>query len=186
MLLISSSKIFSYAGQRVAVAVVSPQLFEETSDHLEQRFGTSNLGHAFVHGGIYTTTAGVAASVQYGLAALFRAAVSGDLIFTKHVREYAERAKAMKKAFLDNGFSLVYDNDLGEPLADGFYFTVAYPGMDSCELLDELLYYGISAISLITTGSIRDEGIRACVSLTKLEQVPELTFRLEAFHRDHG
>jgi len=92
----------------------------------------------------------------------------------------------MKKAFLDYGFSLVYDNDLGEPLADGFYFTVAYPGLDSCELLDELLYYGISAISLTTTGSSRDEGIRACVSLTKTEQIPELRFRLEAFHHDHG
>ncbi len=185
IILISSSKIFSYAGQRVAISVISPQLFEETSENLAARFGTTNLGHAFVHGGIYTTTAGVAASVQYGLAALFRAAVKGDIKFTEMVREYGERAKEMKRAFLENGFSLVYNNDLGEPLADGFYFTVAYSGMDAVELLDELLYYGISAISLTMTGSIRDEGIRACVSLVKLEQIPELRHRLEAFHRDH-
>jgi aspartate/methionine/tyrosine aminotransferase len=185
IILISSSKIFSYAGQRVAIAVSSPKLFEETSENLKDRFGTTNLGHAFVHGGIYTTTAGVAASVQYGLAALFRAAVKGDLVFTDLIKEYAERAREMKKAFLENGFSMVYDNDLGEPLADGFYFTVAYTGLSATELLDELLYYGISAISLTTTGSIRQEGIRACVSLTKLEQIPELRHRLEAFHRDH-
>ncbi len=185
-ILISSSKIFSYAGQRVAITVISPQLFEETSESLAKRFSTTNLGHAFVHGGIYTTTAGVAASVQYGLAALFQAAVKGEVSFTEMVGEYGERAKEMKKAFLENGFSLVYDNDLGEPLADGFYFTVAYGDMNAVELLDELLYYGISAISLTTTGSVRDEGIRACVSLTRLDQIPELRHRLEAFHRDHS
>ncbi len=185
IILISSSKIFSYAGQRVAVAVISPQMFRETSRNLELRFSTTNLGHAFVHGGIYTTTAGVAASVQYGLAALFRAAVNGDFIFTEPLREYEVRSREMKKAFLDNGFQLVYDNDLGEPLADGFYFTLAYPGMDSTRLLDELIYYGISAISLPTTGSSREEGIRACVSLTKTDMIPELRHRLKAFHRDH-
>ena len=186
IILISSSKIFSYAGQRAAISIISPKLFEESSENLKSRFGTTNLGHAFVHGGIYTTTAGVAASVQYGLAALFRAAVSGDLAFTEPIREYAERAREMKKAFLDNGFTLVYDNDLGETLADGFYFTVSYPGKNSAELLDELLYYGISAISLTTTGSVSEEGIRACVSLTKLEQIPELRYRLETFHRDNS
>jgi aspartate/methionine/tyrosine aminotransferase len=185
IILISSSKIFSYAGQRVAVAAISPQMFKETSRNLEKRFSTTNLGHAFVHGGIYTTTAGVAASVQHGLAALFKAAVNGEFVFTDTVKEYEDRARAMKKTFLDNGFNLVYDNDLGEPLADGFYFTLAYPGMDSVKLLDELLYYGISAISLTTTGSSRDEGIRACVSLTKLDRIPELKHRLEAFRRDH-
>ena len=186
ILLISSSKIFSYAGQRVAVAVVSPELFQETSENLGRYFGTTNLGHAFVHGGIYPSTAGVAEGPQHGLAALMRAAVRGDFRFTDPVREYARRAEAMKAAFLENGFSLVYDNDLGEPLADGFYFTVKYPGFGCADLIDELVYYGISAIGLNTTGSRVGEGIRACVSLTTLEQVPELRHRLEAFHRDHG
>ena len=186
ILLISSSKIFSYAGQRVAVAVISPELFRETSENLGRYFGTTNLGHAFVHGGIYPSTAGVSEGPQHGLAALLRAAVQGEFRFTEPVREYARRAEAMKAAFLDNGFSLVYDNDLGEPLADGFYFTVKYPGFGCADLIDELVYYGVSAIGLNTTGSQVGEGIRACVSLTTLEQVPELRYRLEAFHRDHG
>jgi aspartate/methionine/tyrosine aminotransferase len=182
ILLISSSKIFSYAGQRVAVSVISPQLFKETSEALAVRFGTNNLGHAFVHGGMYPTTAGVAVSVQHGLAALFRAASSGEIRFAEPAREYAERAKEMKAAFAENGFELVYDNDLGEPLADGFYFTVSYPGLDGAELLEELIYYGVSAIALATTGSLRTEGIRACVSLTTRDRIPELRHRLAAFH----
>lgn len=185
ILLISSSKIFSYAGQRVALAVVSPDLFKENSENLGRYFGTTNLGHAFVHGGIYPTTAGVPEGPQHGLAALLRAVVRGDFRFTEQMKEYERRAVAMKAAFLDNGFSLVYDNDIGEPLADGFYFTVTYPGLDCVGLIEELVYYGISAIGLNTTGSKVGEGIRACVSLTTLEQVPELRYRLESFHRDH-
>jgi aspartate/methionine/tyrosine aminotransferase len=185
ILLISSSKIFSYAGQRVALAVVSPKLFTETSANLGRYFGTTNLGHAFVHGGVYPTTAGVPQGPQHALAALLRATVNGDLRLTEPLKEYARRAGAMKAAFLDNGFSLVYDNDLGEPLADGFYFTVTYPGFDCAGLIEELIYYGVSAIGLNTTGSRVGEGIRACVSMTPLERVPELRHRLEAFQRDH-
>ncbi len=62
-------------------------------------------------------------------------------------------------------FKIVYDRDLDEPLADGFYFTISYPGMTGEYLIEELLHYGISAISLDITGSERNEGLRACVSL---------------------
>ena len=135
---------------------------------------------------MYPTTAGVPASTQYGLAALYDACVEGEIVFTEPLREYAARAKAMKAAFLENGFRLVYDNDLGEPLADGFYFTLAYGDMHCTKLLEELAAYGISAIGLNTAGSTREEGIRACVSLTPLDRIPELRHRLEAFHRDHS
>ncbi len=92
----------------------------------------------------------------------------------------------MKKLFLDNGFHLVYDNDLGEPLADGFYFTIAYPGFDhGADLLFELLHYGISAITLETTGSCRIEGLRACVSMTGDDQFGTLGERLRRFRADH-
>jgi hypothetical protein len=91
----------------------------------------------------------------------------------------------MKEYFISNGFSIVYDKDEDVPIADGFYFTVAYPGMDGVQLIEELLYYGISAISLANTGSERLEGIRACVSLVRDEQLPELEQRLKAFHENH-
>ena len=91
----------------------------------------------------------------------------------------------MKKMFLDNGFKIVYDEDDGEPIADGFYFTVAYPGYTGEQLVEELIYYGISAISLSNTGSMRKEGIRACVSLVSDEQLPELENRLKLFNENH-
>ena len=92
----------------------------------------------------------------------------------------------MKKIFLDNGFKLVYDNDLGEPLADGFYFTISYPGMNGSQLLENLIYYGISAIALQTTGSERHECLRACVSQVGEELFPILEERLKKFHENFG
>jgi hypothetical protein len=79
----------------------------------------------------------------------------------------------------------VYDQDDGEPLADGFYFTIAYPGFTGEELIEKFLYYGISAISLAITGSERTEGLRACVSLVKREQFPDLEMRLKKFHEHY-
>ena len=92
----------------------------------------------------------------------------------------------MKKLFLDNGFKIVYDKDEDELIADGFYFTFSYPGFTGAELLGELIYYGISAISLAITGSERIEGVRACVSLVKREQFPVLEERLQWFHKNHS
>ena len=91
----------------------------------------------------------------------------------------------MKALFTRYGFRIVYDRDVDKPLADGFYFTLSYPGFSGAELLRELLYYGISAISLEITGSERQEGIRACVSQTPLGQLPLLEKRLQAFRKDH-
>ncbi|MCK5845016.1 MAG: hypothetical protein KAG97_09930, partial [Victivallales bacterium] len=65
---------------------------------------------------------------------------------------------------------------------DGFYFTFSYPGLSGGELLTELLYYGVSAISLAITGSERTEGLRACVSLVLPERFPELRDRLRRFN----
>ena len=87
--------------------------------------------------------------------------------------------------FLDSGFKFVYDRDENEPLADGFYFTFSYPGMTGEQLLEELLYYGISAISLAITGSERLEGMRACVSLVSRVQFPALELRLRKFQENH-
>ena len=75
--------------------------------------------------------------------------------------------------------------DLDEPIADGFYFTLSYPGFEGPQLVEELLYYGISAISLEITGSSRSEGLRACVSQVKRDQFPILEERLKRFNEDH-
>ena len=95
------------------------------------------------------------------------------------------QAAIMKKMFVSNSFKIVYDRDLENPIADGFYFTISYPGMTGKELLRELLHYGISAISLDITGSER-EGLRACVSLVPREMFGDLKLRLEKFREDHS
>ncbi|MBT4967901.1 MAG: pyridoxal phosphate-dependent aminotransferase, partial [Bacteroidetes bacterium] len=53
------------------------------------------------------------------------------------------------------------------------------------ELVEELLYYGVSAISLAITGSERLEGLRACVSQVDRNQFADLAFRLKKFKEDH-
>ncbi len=184
--IVSSSKMFSYAGQRIALALLSPELMDAEAPDLERWCGTSRIGRAFVPGLHYPLVACVPQTPQHGLLALLRAANDGERSLFAPGREYARRARIMKPLFLENGFRLVYDNDMGEPLADGFYFTVAYPGFDhGAELLRELLHYGVSAITLESAGSRRVEGLRACVSMTSDEQFPILERRLARFHRDH-
>ncbi len=176
-IIISSSKIFSYAGQRIAITIISPGLLDRRYSNLQKYYNTSRVGHAFIHGGIYPTTAGVPQTPQFALAALFEAANNGTYSFLKEVKIYSERAKHIKKIFLENGFQLVYEEDMGEPIGDGFYFTVSKPRFTGDKLLFEMLRYGMAGIPLSTTGSTR-EGIRICVSLIKDNQISLLKERL--------
>jgi aspartate/methionine/tyrosine aminotransferase len=185
ILLISSSKIFSYAGQRIGSIAISSHLFSRNSPDLLRFYTSENFGHSMIFGGAYAVSAGVTHSTQYALYALLKSVNDGEYRFINDVRVYGERARLAKKIFLDNGFKLVYDMDDEEPIADGFYFTVSYDGLTGDELIGELIYYGISAISLSNTGSTRKEGIRACVSFISTEQMPELEKRLKLFHENH-
>lgn len=185
ILTISSSKAFSYAGQRIGMMIISDELFNRSYPNLKNYYAKDLFGYSMVYGTIYTLSAGISHSAQYALAAIFKAANEGKLNFVEEVKEYGAKAKIMKKLFTDNGFNIVYDKDEDELIADGFYFTFSYPGYSGEELLNELLYYGISAISLAITGSERLEGIRACVSLVKRDQFNDLEFRLKSFNEDH-
>ncbi len=185
ILLLSSSKAFSYAGQRTGVMIISGKLYCRNYPDLLRFYSSDLFGYAMVYGSLYSLSAGTNHSSQYGLAAMLKAASDGKLDFLAEVREYEERARIMKKMFVENGFSIVYDMDEDVPVGDGFYFTVAYPGYTGGELLERLLYYGISAISLEITGSLRKEGIRACVSQISLERMPMLGKRLKMFNDHH-
>lgn len=185
ILLISSSKAFSYAGERIGMMVVSDAVWDLRSRDLLRYYTTDHLGRALLFGTIYSLSSGTSHSAQHALAAMLRAVNDGALDFVEIVKEYGEKAKLMKRLFTDNGFRIVYDRDLEDPIADGFYFTFAYPGMDGGTLLHELFRYGISAISLVIAGSDRAEGMRACTSLIKREALPVLEERLRLFHADH-
>jgi aspartate/methionine/tyrosine aminotransferase len=185
ILFISSSKAFSYAGQRIGMMIISNKIFEKTCPDLKRFYNTDQFGRAMIFGTVYALSAGVTHSAQYAVAAMLKAANDGEFNFVDIVKEYGEKAKIMKNLFTDNGFYIVYDKDENDPIADGFYFTFAYSGFSGDELLKKLLYYGISAISLAITGSERLEGIRACVSLIQREQFPDLEYRLKKFHEHH-
>lgn len=185
VILISSSKIFSYAGQRIGIMAISDHLFNRSYPDLLRYFSSDKFGHSAIFGALYGLSAGVAHSVQYGLAALLKAVNDGTLRFGEMLSEYEEKAKIMKRLYTENGFNIVYDKDLDELIGDGFYFTISYPGMSGEQLLSELLHYGISAITLDTTGSERLEGLRACVSKVPMSLLGDLEFRLKRFRADH-
>lgn len=181
IVLISGSKAFSYAGERIAIAAISDQLYNRFYPGLTKRYGSGTFGSIFVHRVFYGITAGAPHAAQYAMAAMFKAASDGKFRFLDDVKEYGHRARRLKNIFTKHGFQIVYDNDLGEEIADGFYFTIRYPGMTGGELMTALIPYGISAIALDTTGS-KQEGLRACTSFIKNNQYDLLDERLSSFN----
>ena len=184
VLWVSASKAFSYAGQRIGVTCISNALYHRVFAPLREKFGVGAFGDFFVGRLMYTLSSGTTHSVQHAMAALMEAAVRGEYNFLNDVREYGRRARFMKEVLLANGFYLVYDNDMGAPLADGFYFTVLYPGMNDLQLTRELMTYGIAVFPLDTMGSTQ-QGVRICTSFFRREQEPLFAVRIQRFHREH-
>ncbi len=184
ILMISASKVFSFAGERLGLLMVSPVLYEKEYPYLKNHFKTGKFGYSLIFGSLYALSAGVNHSAQVAFAKMLKAVNDGEYKITQDVLHYGEKAKTMKELFTKYGFEIVYDKDVDKPIADGFYFTINYPGMDTNTLMEELLKYGISAISLKITGS-QKEGIRACVSQVMPEQFPVLEERLKLFKANH-
>ena len=184
ILLVSASKIFSYAGQRIAMVCMTPEVYDRKYEALSSFYDMPAFGDAYIFGVLYCASSGVAHSAQYGFAEMLKASVEGRLDFVEVSKDYGRRAAIAKKLFTDNGFYIVYDRDGDQPISDGFFFTVGYPGFTGAELQKTLLRYGVSTISLPSTCS-KQEGLRVCVSmLTTPETVNALEERLAAFHRD--
>ncbi|SFW32921.1 Aspartate/methionine/tyrosine aminotransferase [Prevotellaceae bacterium HUN156] len=184
MLLISGSKAFSYAGERIGVVCISDKLFHRHYDDLLQRYQGLPFGLVFSTRMLYALSSGTSHSAQYAMAAMLKAASDGTYDFRKEVSVYGERAHKLKEIFCRHGFHVVYDKDLDQPVADGFYFTIGYKNMTSGELARELMYYGVSAICLITTGS-HQEGLRVCTSFIEDHQYAQLEERMTIFEANN-
>ena len=184
MLLISGSKAFSYAGERIGVTCISNKLFHRHFADLAERYEGLPFGLVFSTRMLYALSSGTSHSAQYAMAAMLKAATDGEYDFRKEVSVYGERAHKLKEIFCRHGFHVVYDKDLDEPVADGFYFTIGYKGMTSGELAKELMYYGVSAICLITTGS-HQEGLRVCTSFIEKHQYAQLEERMCIFEENN-
>ena len=180
MLLISGSKAFSYAGERIGVVCISDKLFHRHYPDLAERYEGLPFGLVFSTRMLYALSSGTSHSAQYALAAMFRAACDGEYNFRNEVKIYGDRAHKLKEIFCKHGFHIVYDRDLDKPVADGFYFTIGYKGMSSGQLAKELMYYGVSAICLVTTGS-HQEGLRVCTSFIEDHQYQQLDERMAVF-----
>ena len=163
VLLLSGSKIFSYAGERIGISCISNKLYEREFPALKEKWGIARFGDNFILNYLYVNTSGTSHSAQYALSAMFKAAVEGRYNFVKELREYAIRAHKSRQLFEENGFHLVYDKDIEQTISDGFFYTVEYKSLGNRELLEALLLCGIIAIPLNTTGS-GQAGIRVCVS----------------------
>ena len=164
---------------------VSNALRDRQYENLEERFGNKAFAFTIVMQVLYALSSGVTHSVQFALAAMFKAASDGQFNFVEDVKEYGRKAKVMKELFVGNGFHIVYEKDGDDPIADGFYFTIGYKNMTGGQLLENLLSYGISAITLKNTGSDK-EGLRACVSHVRRDQFGDLEERLKRFNENFG
>ncbi len=184
-LTISSSKSLSYAGQRVGFLIVSNELANRNFVDLQEFYDSANYLDCVISGTIYSTTGGVCHSVQHGMAALLKATNSGEYDFVNEVKIYGDKAKGLKEIFRKNGFEIVYSHDLDRPIADGFYFTVSFPGFSGSKLVEELISYGISALPLNSTGSEKLEGIRISVSKIDFSQFEILDARLRLFKENN-
>jgi aspartate/methionine/tyrosine aminotransferase len=184
MLLISGSKAFSYAGERIGVVCISDKLFHRHFEALSARYEGLPFGLVFSTRMLYALSSGTSHSAQYAMAAMLKAASDGTYDFRKEIMVYGERAHKLKEIFLRHGFHVVYDKDLDESIADGFYFTIGYKQMTSGQLAKELMYYGVSAICLITTGS-HQEGLRVCTSFIEDHQYQQLEERMAVFEENN-
>lgn len=185
ILMVSASKIFSYAGQRIAMVCFSPAVADRECEPIRQYFGMPTYLKAFVFGVLYALSSGTAHSAQHALATMLGAAVDGRLNFVDDCREYERLGGRAKEIFNDNGFHIIYAKDGDQDISDGFFFTAGYKDLTSAELQAELLRYGVAAISLPSTGSEQD-GLRVCVSMLKGDETFDtLEQRLARFKAEH-
>lgn len=186
ILMLSASKIYSYAGQRIALCCIGDKLFEKQYPALSQRYKDAGVfGVTLTASILYMITSGCTASTQMAYAEMMNLSCDGTINFVDDTREYAVRARRMKEIFCRHGFNVVYDRDVTDNVGDGFFFTLGYKDMTGEQLLLELMYYGVSSISLSTTGSLQ-QGVRACTSRMRDELYEVLEKRMAAFEADHS
>lgn len=185
ILMLSASKIFSYAGERIAIMCMTQSVYERQYDFLREFYDLPSFGDAYAFGVLYTASSGVCHSAQHAMAKMLGKAADGELDFVSHSREYGRRAGLAKEIFLRHGFHLAYEKDGDAPISDGFFFTLGYGDMAGNKLAEELLRYGISTIPLKSTGS-EQPGVRVTVSMLCGDEVfKTLDQRLKTFHDEH-
>ncbi len=176
-LLLSASKMFSYAGERVGLLVTSRALWARSYEFLGRFFGCVQVDQALKRA-VFNLTAGAPHSAQLALAAAFNACARGEYDVIRVLSEYGRRADAVREILVQHRFRVLYTDDPGD---SGFYLTFAYPGFSAERLLKELLCQGIAALPLRLFGGSHPEGLRGCVGLLGAEDVKRLRQRMKVF-----
>jgi len=78
VMMISASKIFSYAGERIAMAVISDKLCGREFPALRERYGLGHFGDNFALTYVYVNTSSAAHSSQRAFAAMLDAAADSS------------------------------------------------------------------------------------------------------------
>ena len=102
--MISSSKAFSYAGERCAILGISNKLAQHHFPDLKAFCAQEVFLRAILFGALHPLSSGTSHSAQHALAAVLKAVNDGTYNYREDVLEYGRKAELMKKAFVDNGF----------------------------------------------------------------------------------
>ena len=86
ILFISSSKIFSYAGQRCGLMAISNKLYDRDYPYLQERFKGTTFGATITLRILYSISSGTSHSAQWALTAMFKAANENQFNFVKEVK----------------------------------------------------------------------------------------------------
>lgn len=166
VMIISGSKMFNYAGERIGVSILSDRVAERKSENLRPRFARGDYWNAFVQGGLYSSVASVGQSAQHAFAAALSAATDKRRFnYFRYNTPYEERARKIKEILMANSFTIPYNQDDMGVIGDGYYFTAAHPAFTSGEQLAfALIKYGMTAVPLVGFGGTRNEGVRICCS----------------------
>ncbi len=178
-LVLSSSKMLSYAGERVGFLVGSPRLLARTSFCLDAAFATTSVRRA-CSSLIFNLTAGAPHSAQYAVASVLDAVNKGRYPLAEALAVYRHRARRLNGILKKNGFYTLYTAD-EEEATNGFYVNFGYPGLSEMTLMKALLRVGVAVLPLSIFGSVRTDGVRACVGRLEESMMPELEARLTGF-----
>ncbi len=183
VMLLSASKIFSYAGERIGLVCISKDVYNLQSDALLSTYATNVLGDSYVYGLLGNITAGTANAAQFALTAMLDAACDGGIDFIDDAREYDLRSALAKQTFIEAGFNIIYKRDDDDRnISNGICFTIGYDNMTSVELQKNLLAFGISTLSLLPTGSKRYGVTVSVASLTSPDRFADMQNRLRLFN----
>lgn len=176
---LSASKMLSYAGERIGFLASSSTFMNESSLNVKQSLSAVTLGRA-CGSLVFNLTAGAPHSAQHAIAAVLSAINDNRLDLEAFLSEYAIRAKRLKQMLERHGFYFIYDNDNTEEL-DGFYVCFGYPGLSGIELVRKLLHIGVTVLPLSLFGSERVDGVRACVGRVDESSLMMLEERMAYF-----